>query len=211
MLLKWIVCDVPAPSRAAFSREQERWAALSGAPGFLGQAGGWDRKNPGAACVLGLWADLAAYEDFMADLHDRVFLAGEQGRTYRSIAVTLLDELLPMPGSAGTLTEALTDARFLRVADCAVRAGSWPRFERVQRSIWAPGMAQSGMLGGAFGRSITDLQRAIVFSAWPSEQSHASYVAGPFPGLRERGAPESDLSGLSGHGLVLEPRWSVRP
>ncbi len=211
MLLKWIVCDVPAASRASFSWEQERWAALSGAPGFLGQVGGWDREKPGAACVLGLWSGRAGYEHFMADLHDRVFLRGGQAGTYASIDVTLLEDRLPMVGSAGALAEALSSARFLRVADCLVRAGSWDRFERVQRQVWAPGMAKSGMLGGAFGRSIADPRRAIVFSAWPSERGHAGYVAGPFPGLRARAAPESDLDRLDGCGVRLEPRWSVAP
>ncbi|MHC5006784.1 MAG: DUF4937 domain-containing protein, partial [Planctomycetota bacterium] len=53
MLLKWIRCTVPAPSREAFAHAQTRWSALRGVAGFRGQVGGWSAADPTTACVVG--------------------------------------------------------------------------------------------------------------------------------------------------------------
>ncbi len=89
MLVKWIICEVPAERRDAFARAQSRWGALAALDGFLSQVGGWMRSTsppgapdgdatpgrlatseragtrgragmPGGAAIPGLWRDRAA-------------------------------------------------------------------------------------------------------------------------------------------------------
>ncbi len=91
MLMKWIVCEVSPDQQAAFSEAQQAWSALSGAPGFLGQLGGWDQA--GRACVVGFWQDAAHYRRFMATLHDPIVDASGQANTITSCSVRLSEPL----------------------------------------------------------------------------------------------------------------------
>jgi len=201
MLIKWIVCDVPAAKRAAFSAAQEAWSALAGAPGFVGQFGGWDQE--GRACIAGLWESRAAYAHFMAEIHDTITDRNAQADTYTAARVALFDAVMdvgaPLPGAGGGL---------LRVADCRVSAGREAHFEEAQRSVWNPGMGGApGMNGGVFARVC---QRYLVLSRWEDAAVHDLYRVEIFPALHRRSGVTNDLEGIAGHLVDLEPVWAVR-
>ncbi|PWK15850.1 YdbC family protein [Tumebacillus permanentifrigoris] len=103
MLCKWILCRVPTEGRAAFSKAQENWQALQGVDGFGGQWGGWNADDVQEACILGLWRDLAAYQQFMANVHDTIFEKSDQGRTYDTISVTLYEQVEVVDLPAGSV------------------------------------------------------------------------------------------------------------
>jgi len=89
LLFKYIRCEVEEEKRAAFSKVQEEWNRLSEVDGFLGQLGGWSES--GEAVILGFWESRQAYQHFMEHVHDTIFLENNQGKTYRSIAVTMYE------------------------------------------------------------------------------------------------------------------------
>lgn len=89
LLVKYIRCEVEEEKRAAFSKAQEEWNRLSEVDGFLGQLGGWSES--GEAVILGFWESRQAYQHFMEHVHDTIFLENNQGKTYRSIAVTMYE------------------------------------------------------------------------------------------------------------------------
>lgn len=211
MLLKLIVCRVPPEKRSAFSRAQEAWSALTGAEGFLGQAGGWDAAESNAAVILGLWRDEAAYRAFMAGLHDRVFDASGQGATYESCSVALRSELFPIPGeSGGGAAKGLPRGAFLRVAECRILPGREDHFIHAQQVVWNPGMAGAdGMLGGSFGRCVAEPRDFLVATFWASEEDHRRYGEKLLPKLRERSGAAEDLENLQGWRVALEPAWRV--
>jgi len=89
VLVKLIQCTVPRDRRERFSTGQTAWAALADCPGFLAQFGGWSFADPKRAVIVGLWADRAAYDAFMRDVHDRIFASNDQAGAYDSIEVSL--------------------------------------------------------------------------------------------------------------------------
>lgn len=91
MLVKWIICSVRPAHAARFDRGQRAWAALSTAPGFRGQLGGWDRGRSSTACIVGLWDDRAAYDAFMSTLHDPIYEANGQRGSFDGSTVVLSD------------------------------------------------------------------------------------------------------------------------
>ena len=85
MLVKWITCTVPPGHAVAFSRAQQRWAALRAVDGMVCQVGGWDR----AACILAVWRDSLTYQSFMLEQHDEMFDATRQAGTFQASEVTV--------------------------------------------------------------------------------------------------------------------------
>lgn len=212
MLLKWIVCDVADDDRAAFSKAQASWAVLRTVDGFLGQAGGWNTKVPGQACIVGLWSDAAAYELFMRDVHDRIFEGSGQVRTYRAIRVLLVDVLLDIAGSVPTLGSVLGDGGLLRVADCALNPGRAAHFEDMQTTVWNPAMAAAGgMLAGAFGCVREEADHYLVCTLWENAAVHQAYVDKFLPALQARAEIGLDLRRITGHVVAVEPSWRVMP
>lgn len=211
MWLKWIVCEVEEPQRAAFSAAQEQWSSMLGQSGLVGQFGGWDRNQPNTAGVLGLWENQKSLEAFMAPagLHDQIYAANHQGRTMRSCKVSLFQELFPMQGAFPSQRAAARKAIWLRVASCRVADSEYLLFLEAQRQIWLPGMrAAKGMLGGSFAGDGAD--GFLVTSLWESEEDHTNYCTDVLPDLRaevmQMGAfPES----LVGFSIPLELRWNI--
>jgi hypothetical protein len=210
MLLKWIVCDVADDDRAAFSRAQASWAALRTVEGFLGQAGGWNLAVPGQACIVGLWADVGAYERFMRDAHDRIVESSDQGRTYRAIRVLLVDVLVDIAGSGRALGTVLGDGGLLRVADCVLNPGRAAQFIEMQTSVWNPAMAAAGgMLAGAFGCVRRETDHYLVCTLWENAGVHQAYVDQALPVLQARAEIGLDLRRITGHIVTVEPSWRV--
>lgn len=209
-LVKWIVCQVPSALRTAFDEAQQRWAGLAAADGFLGQIGGWNQNEPTQACILAVWRDQSAYEQFMHRLHDEIVDQSNQQRTYTEIQVTMAQVMLPMPGAATDLDAALAAGTVLRVADCHVHRQQTDHFLSVQQQVWLPAMAaSSGMLGGFFSRQTKEDDHYLVTTLWDTLTHHATYAANRVPTLRTEAATTDDLISLTGYVVALEPQWAV--
>ncbi|USN48514.1 MAG: YdbC family protein [Pseudobdellovibrionaceae bacterium] len=209
MLIKWIVCKVIPEHRTSFSKAQEAWQELSDVDGFIAQFGGWDLKNSGDACILGLWKDKESYDQFMNHVHDNVFETNSQENTYESISVGLFDTVLDMPGLHSNLVTSLCDGKYLRVADCKVKPDHVDHFVAVQREIWIPEMAKAkGMIGGNFNRSPCE-DRFIVTTLWTEQKLHDEYSKNIVPSLREKANVSNDLIHMTGRFVLLEPTWEV--
>jgi len=210
MLIKLIVCRVPSQHRERFARGQRRWSILSGAPGFLGQLGGWNRDDPSQAVIVGLWRSDGAYANFMADMHDPIFEGGEQPGSYDAISVTLWDQLCDMPGMTAAIPTAIRVSGLIRLARCELLPNRRDHFVRAQHTIWNPGMgACDGILAGAFTQSRDRDDEFLVCTLWRSAADHQAYLAGPFTELRRRSEVEKDCASLTGYVVATVPDWSV--
>ena len=199
--MKWITCEVV--DRPGFDSGQRAWAALQGAPGFLGQGGGWSCQDPGTAHLFASWANRASYQAFMDGQHDDI--AAAQAGTYAGIGVRVLEHRLDVgrpvrPGFPG--------ASLLRMAYCHVRPERTGHFISAQADVWTPGMASApGMLGGVFAQAAGT--EFLVLSTWRSPADHEKYRAERFTDLRRRAAATEDLTDVAGDLVEVERAWSV--
>ncbi len=99
MIIKLIQCAVYKDKTSQFSTGQKAWNALSNAPGFIAQFGGWadvtsdnnneneeheeNNENP-LAVILAFWESIDAYHNFMNNIHDSIFTENKQVTTYDS-------------------------------------------------------------------------------------------------------------------------------
>jgi heme-degrading monooxygenase HmoA len=207
MLIKRIVCDIPAESRSGFDSAQRSWRTIAAVPGLVSQFGGFTANK---AHILSLWRDHDSYRAFMESAHDDVTSQNAQHRFYTAIKVDLLGEEFGMPGSScSSIVEALPDARLLRIANCDVKPLRDEHFVQMQREIWHPAMRASGMLAGTFAHARSEPNQYLVASLWQSAATHDAYVHGALPTLRREAKPEIDLDSLSGELIELEPAWTV--
>jgi len=208
MLCKWMVCDVLELQKNAFSTAQKQWIKIQGAPGFLGQWGGWDKRNPTNACIMGLWKKESDYQHFMNDLHDHITDDNQQASTYKSLQVSFFQEYMPIPGHKG-VTSA-DRPTYIRIAECFVKADRVEHFIQTQKELWNPGMSQvEGMLGGHFCRHVDEPLHFLVISFWKEELSHKDYVENVFPELRKHSHVDEELNHLIGRFIALESAWDV--
>ena len=201
MLIKWVTVRVV--DRAAFRDGQGVWAALRRRPGFVGQLGGWSRRDDGMAHIFGGWTDELSYQAFMADAHDG--LAAAQAGTYEAIEVRLLEHRLDI----GTgLFSGTGHAQLIRLADCHVPTHRQAHFLQAQAEVWNPGMmAVPGMLGGVFAQG--GETQFLVLSRWRSMADHVRYLNEHFIALREQAEATEDLDRVTGDLVDLEPSWTV--
>ncbi|QBD75265.1 DUF4937 domain-containing protein [Ktedonosporobacter rubrisoli] len=210
MLIKWIVCQVPANARRAFSIAQSQWSALKGMPGFLGQIGGWTSASPQQAGILACWQDEASYLHFMQSMHNALFEQSRQKGTYTSLSITLFEELMSIAGSQSDLQAALATGTVLRVTDSQLFPQRDQLFIHNQKTIWNPGMMQaSGMYGGVFAQAQDHSSRYLVATLWSDLQAHQAYREALFPHLREKANLPQTLQSIHGWVLQLEKTWQV--
>lgn len=201
MMIKWVRCR--AIDVGSFDRGQRAWSGLSGLPGFLGQCGGWSRREPGVAHVFAWWRSRRRHQEFMAGAHDA--LAAGQAGTYDSIEVRRWDHRLDV--GAG-LPVGFPAGSVVRLAHCQVKPGRQDHFVRAQADVWNPGMrAAPGMRGGAFARR--GETEFLVLSLWTSAADHERYRVERFPELRDRSRLSGDLDAITGDLIDLEPGWTV--
>ncbi|MEK0100517.1 YdbC family protein [Streptomyces sp. A475] len=201
MLVKWIRCTVT--DRRGFERGQRKWAGLLGEPGFRGQGGGWSRNRPGVAHVLGFWESRAFYDSFMARSHNR--LAAAQSGTYTDIQVKLFDHRFDVKTG---FEPHFTDADPVRLAHCRVHADREEHFALMQEKVWNPAMAGSpGMVRGLFGEAPGN--EFLILSMWHSLAEHGKYQAERVERLSTRAQTETDVAGITGDIVQLEPSWTV--
>lgn len=91
MLVKRIVCTVEPHQRRSFHKAQMEWSALRTIEGFIAQFGGWDTVDPSTAYLYSFWENRDRYEDFMENVHDKIFGQSNQEATYTSIKVGLFE------------------------------------------------------------------------------------------------------------------------
>ncbi|KAA3628469.1 MAG: DUF4937 domain-containing protein [Bacteroidetes bacterium] len=210
MFIKWIICDVLAENKIAFSNAQEQWAFTASAEGFIAQAGGWNLNNKSEACIIAFWKSEDHLKQFMKKLHDEIFFGSQQGDTYESIQVAHFETQLTMEGSCYSLVEAVQNAGFLRVADCKVKSEKLTHFEKVQQEIWLPAMKSAkGMLGGKFSKSETDQQRYLVTTFWDTLDNHSIYSQNILPDCKRKSEVADDTEHVSGKLVELEHSWKV--
>jgi heme-degrading monooxygenase HmoA len=98
MLLKWIVCTIVPAKRKLFSESQAKWGEVRHVPGFLGQLGGWNVKDPSEACILAFWENEERYKAFMEKHHDPIYETTNQRGTYDGIQVTACHSIADISG-----------------------------------------------------------------------------------------------------------------
>jgi len=210
MLIKLIQCRVSVEHREQFARGQAQWCALAGCRGFCGQIGGWVVEDDGLAVMLGLWSDHDAYEAFMRDEHDRVFDSNGQRGTYDSIDVSLWISILPIPGSASSISAGIGSADAVRLARCYVRPDRVDHFVEVQRTIWNPGMAAAGgMLIGLFSQCRGREHEFLVCTLWRDLDAHRRYRNGVFTELHRDAEGDRDCEQIEGWIVSVRNEWRV--
>lgn len=210
MYIKWIVCTVPNSKKEEFSIAQEKWNKTAEANGFLAQTGGWNIKNTNEACIIAFWKNKESLQNFMTNLHDVIFTNNNQISTYSSIKVGYFNALMNMEGETNNILEAISNSKFIRIADCIVKKDKIKHFEEVQKTIWIPTMKKAkGMLGGKFSLNEKDQFNYLVSTFWDSENHHQNYVQNQLLLNQKSANITSDLDAISGKFMVNEKKWTV--
>ena len=128
MIVKLIQCAVYKDKTSQFSTSQKAWSALSNAPGFIAQFGGWadvtndnlnennedenNSENP-LAVIIGFWESIDTYQHFMENIHDSIFTENEQATSYDSSrsSVTLWSNKKFSDHSSGNRTDITISAK----------------------------------------------------------------------------------------------------
>ncbi|EEL99433.1 Antibiotic biosynthesis monooxygenase [Bacillus mycoides DSM 2048] len=191
--------------RELFSDAQEKWRDLQYLDGFYGQFGGW---NEGEACVYTLWEDRNAYQSFMNDAHDTIFLNSNQEGTYISCNIEMFQTLYDITETP--LKDVTAQGSFVRVAICDVKEGKEKYFLHTQETIWNKGMENAkGMLGGVVGKSLKTENRYIVLTYWQDEIAHELYMKEIFPELYQLANVNEYVENINGKRVIREEEWSV--
>ncbi|MGE6755612.1 YdbC family protein [Rossellomorea sp. NPDC071047] len=211
-MIKVITCKVNEESKEDFFEEQKIWKALSPLNGFLGQVGGWSKKEPLTACVFAFWENQEAYHYFMDKAHDEILLHSNQFSTYKSIDVSLYEERITIPGSEKRIIHALKKGKYVRMARVQVKPDHSDHFIEMQETLWNQGMSVAeGLLGGTFAISKKIMKDFLVFTCWGDERSHQKYVEKHFPVFVNAAKMQTDVQEIKGEELVLEEAWRVLP
>ena len=210
MFIKWIVCEVKKGKKQEFSLAQEKWIKSAEADGFIAQAGGWNLKNKYEACIISFWNSKEQLENFMGNLHDKIFDKNKQSETYNSIAVNHFIGKLDIERREASLSDAIQIGKLLRVTDCYLNPGKNVPFEKVQKEIWIPGMKNSeGMLIGIFSKASKNNVGYLVTSFWNSVENHNYYVANMLPKFKERTGVTNDMESTTGRIIELVDSWKI--
>ncbi|WP_096187529.1 YdbC family protein [Evansella halocellulosilytica] len=212
VIIKRITCDVKEDQKLEFYEYQKQWKPLSDVQGFLGQIGGWNKKDPLKACIYSFWQSETDYQHFMREIHDDMFVSSGQEETYHSINVNLFQEQLSLPGSENNIVPILRSSRYCRIALPEVREEKVKHFVDMQKNVWNFGMKKcNGMLGGTFACALNDRSNFLVFSGWKTKDDHQKYMEDHFPDLFKNASPHNDVLNLKGEQFEVEEAWVVLP
>ncbi|MDX1828247.1 MAG: DUF4937 domain-containing protein [Lutibacter sp.] len=210
MYIKWIVCDVPIAKKEQFTIAQEKWKRTVESKGFIAQTGGWNLKNTNEAHIIVFWKNKESLLHFMENLHDTIFLDSYQDTTYSSITINYFNSLMNMEGESKNIFVAITNSKFIRIADCIVKNDKTNHFEEVQKSIWIPSMKNAtGMLGGKFSINEQNKLNYLVHTFWDEKNHHQNYVQNQLPLNQKSADITSDLDSISGKFIEIEKKWTV--
>lgn len=119
MLIKSIRCQVEEQKKEIFSEGQTQWQPLGHMKGFLGQLGGWCDTGLNTAWIIAFWENQSAYQQFMEEEHDKIFIESGQGKTYDAISVDFFD-MEQQPQQLASLVEK-ADVLKAEVLDSTLR------------------------------------------------------------------------------------------
>ena len=219
MITKYIRCEVPAASKAAFSKGQSLWNETAYSEGFRSQLGGWElskgksangKSTSSKAMILAHWQDMESVKSFMKLAHDPIAEKTNQAETYSALSVSYLSAVMNIPASNQD-NQHRVESGFIRIADCYVAPDKVDAFIQEQKTLWNPGMQQAkGMLGGELCQFIDEANRFLVISYWQSESHHNNYTTQHFPALKQQAATDI-IETISGHNIQTEPSWRITP
>ncbi|MFJ8260625.1 YdbC family protein [Rummeliibacillus sp. NPDC094406] len=211
MIIKSIFCKVNEGMKLEFSQHQLEWQTIHKADGFLGQIGGWSLKDPLKACIFSFWQDLESYQNFMEEIHDRIFIASGQKETYHSISVDLFQVEFGIPGPSSYILSTLEDCKFIRTTSSHFKEKNLHHFIEMQRNVWNSGIEKpTGLLGGEIAFSLKNKLHILVFTGW-NNQTHQNYLIDVFPDLKKVASPEQDILKEEDEQFVVENSWRVNP
>jgi heme-degrading monooxygenase HmoA len=206
MLIKWIKCEVDPYNKALFSKAQEQWKELKNVSGFLGQVGGWNVHNPFEAGILVFWEDDNAYQTFMKNEHDEIFMKSNQANTYQNITVTIYKKMFDI--SHVEISKCLKKGGILFVAECYIGHEKQLHFEQIQEE-WNKGMSDSkGMLGCYFGKFQKNNEKYLVASFW-EDTSLRGYDENKFSSIIEVLQTIFSTKMVTGSLIELNKNWTV--
>ena len=113
MITKYIRCEVPAASKADFSKGQSLWKETAYSEGFRSQLGGWElskgksakgksakgKSTSSKAMILAHWQDMESVRNFMKLAHDPIADKTNQAETYSALSVSYLSAVMDIPAS----------------------------------------------------------------------------------------------------------------
>ena len=206
--MKWIKCQVDEENQTAFSDAQEGWGDLKKLDGFLGQVGGWDRKNSFEAAILSFWRDYESYQQFMNHDHDEIVERNGQKNTYNKIYVAFFEVILEI--SSTNMTKFLRNGKILRTAEYDAALNKQAHFEHIQQEVWNKGMVESpGMLACVFCKKHNYKPVYLVASLWDNNHSHQEYADNKLPSLiKQAGAEDSEII-ITENLIEMNPKWTV--
>lgn len=206
MLLKWIRCTIPDDKRGAFSTAQEQWSTIADTDGFYAQVGGWNKDQPGQACIVGFWRDQAAYQHFMDAVHDQVMDKSNQGLTYTDCQVGLYDALFEIRQPNETYAQVLDRATLITVFRWLIEPQDIAEFEQFLHKHWRPILEESGSVLAAVVARQSEQSDYLVALIWREEQDFVHFSTYRSGALLQQ-------TQLFAHGSVyafsLFPGWQV--
>lgn len=210
MIAKIIQCQLASEAdKKGFDLAQQAWNGIAECEGLVFQCGGWLSQTQ--AYILAVWQDSNAYQVFMDEYHDDIFIRSEQCKFYQTCQVELFKLVYAMPDELFEQEKTgLLKSGFMRLADCIVAHDGKQTFWDDQINVWQPGMLSAkGMKGGMVLESMSQPERLLVCSFWQTQVCHQQYTQAVFPQLRSQVRLENYIDNLSGLQLSLEPQWWV--
>jgi hypothetical protein len=206
MLFKLIVVTVPDDLGAKFVLGQGAWAGLGSGPGFLAQAGGWEKETPSSAVIIAYWRNEKVYADFMAQQLGS--LADHQREMSSALQVSSGHVITTVNKTDPRI--ALAEAEIVRVTDCTLLPNCSPTFLASQFEVWNPALATAdGMLFGSVSRLGRSPDRFGVATFWRTIEALHNYKEMLYPSLRLQANLDEHIDKLTAYHARLEPAWKL--
>ncbi|MFD2177813.1 DUF4937 domain-containing protein [Veronia pacifica] len=206
-IIKLIKCKVKEGQHESFSNGQLAWEALRHCEGFEGQCGGWTQSRE--ALVLGKWCSSGDVAQFMASVHDSIFLKSNQEATYSECDIHYLEHchsIVPLvtknnaPGSG-----VISVSRHDNISDV-------DRFMHDQTNIWHPVLIRAeGMLGCFISVSTLHSDCFLVVTHWQSFSDYEHFKESTLLREEQQNEPQRYLCDLSECLVNEEVSWRVFP
>ena len=212
MYIKWMVCQVDNEKRQVFSDAQEKWQETAKVTGFLGQTGGWDLKNSTQANIISFWDNKVYLDNFMKNVHDRVFDSNKQAKTYESIKTNYFNNKLKIKGNSESLSTVIKISKLLSIEDYTVKPEKSDHFEKVQKSILMLGMNESkGFLYGALSNSAENTPNYLISTFWDDLESYHNDMNNKLPDFQEKESLHQNIETVKVRQIALVDSWKIKP
>ena len=206
MYIKWITCHVKNDKKLEFSIAQEKWHKTVIAKGFIAQTGGWDSINENLACIISFWESKNHLENFMKDIHDKIFDKNKQANTYNSITVQYFNSLLDTKSNTQSLKNTIQNSKLLKTADCYVKVDKEEYYEKIQKEIWLPKMKKTkGVLEGIFSKSPSNTSHYFISTFWDNPENHTIYNKL----VKHKLKKNNNIKKITGKHISLVDSWKI--